>query len=187
MDARAWRVLRRCEVMRGLLPSARVDAGWELRRPYDALISSIVGQQISWKVAAKIRERLRKSFRTQESIATARIEDLRAVGLSQRKAEYVQAIARFARARGLRGLDKQSDAQIIDRLVEIRGVGEWTAQMFLIFSLGRPDVWPTGDFGVLSSAQKFYGIEDKDELARLGDQFAPFRSVAALQLWRSIG
>lgn len=185
-DAKAWRVLRRCEVMRGLLPRRRAEAGWELRRPYDALISSIVGQQISWKVAAKIRARLRSAFRTQKALAEAPIDELRAVGLSQRKAEYVRAIAQFARGGGLRGFAKLADDEVVERLVAIRGVGEWTAHMFLMFALGRVDVWPVGDFGILTAAQKLYGVEDRAQLVELGERFAPFRSAAAVQLWRAL-
>lgn len=185
-DLPTWRVLRRCAVMRGMLPKRRAEAGWDLGRPFDSLIGSIVGQQISWKVAAKIRARLRTAFPSQRALAEADHEALRAVGLSERKAQYVVAIARFARAGGLRGLRGRSDDEVIARLVTVRGIGEWTAHMFLMFSLGRADVWPVGDFGILTAAQKFYGIETKSELAGVGERFRPFRSAAAVQLWRNL-
>ncbi len=83
-------------------------------------------------------------------------------------------------------LQNSSDAEVIAKLVALRGVGVWTAEMFLIFALGRPDVWPLADMGVVRAAERYYGALTPAEMAALGDRFRPYRSAAVWYLWRWI-
>lgn len=112
---------------------------------------------------------------------------LRRAGLSRAKAVYVRELARFARAGGLRGLSGLSDEAIVERLIQVKGIGVWTAEMFLIFCLHRPDVWPVGDGGIQRAAATLYGARSRRTLERLGERFRPVRTQAAWYLWRSLG
>lgn len=159
------------------------------RRPaFQALVKAIVSQQISAKAADSILARLRQRVSlAPAALAQADIRELREVGLSRSKAEYVGELARFALAGGLRGLGRRSDQEVAERLTEIRGIGLWTAQMFLIFALNRPDVWPVGDGGIQRAARSLYRVRSLSRLEALGDRFRPWRSHAAWYLWRSLG
>ncbi|MCX7601545.1 MAG: DNA-3-methyladenine glycosylase 2 family protein [Meiothermus sp.] len=155
------------------------------RAPYVVLLSSIVSQQLSGKAADTIWQRLSSRFALEpEVLWQARTEDLRAVGLSNAKARYVQDLSRFALEGGLLGIEHQPDPEVIRRLTQVRGIGVWTVQMFLMFGLGRPDVWPVLDLGIRKGAQQLYGISEREALEELGERFRPYRSHAAWYLWR---
>jgi DNA-3-methyladenine glycosylase II len=156
-------------------------------RPFPALVDAIVSQQISGKAAESIMNRLRELVPVRPAmLAVADLRRLRRAGLSRAKASYVRELARFAQAGGLRGLHRLSDEAVVERLTSVKGVGVWTAEMFLIFSLGRPDVWPVGDGGVQRAAMNLYGVKNLKRLALLGDRFRPYRTHAAWYLWRSL-
>jgi DNA-3-methyladenine glycosylase II len=153
--------------------------------PYPTLVSSIVSQQLSGKAAETIWKRLTTRFDlSPEVLYRARLEDLRATGLSGAKARYVQDLSRFTLEGGLDGIESQPDQEVIQRLTLVKGIGVWTAQMFLMFGLGRPDVWPVLDLGIRKGAEKLYGIADQPALQQLGERFRPYRSHAAWYLWR---
>lgn len=157
------------------------------RRPYEVLLSSIVGQQLSGKAADTIWGRLTSRFGLEpEVLCQAPLEELRAIGLSAAKARYVQELSRFALEGGLQGLEHQSDEVLIAHLTQVKGIGVWTAQMFLMFGLGRPDVWPVLDLGIRKGAQKLYGVVEQGALEALGECFRPYRSHAAWYLWRAL-
>jgi DNA-3-methyladenine glycosylase II len=156
-------------------------------RPFPALVDAIVSQQISGKAAESIMSRLRDLVPIRPAtLAVADLRRLRRAGLSRAKAVYVRELARFALTGGLRGLHRLTDEAVVERLTSVKGVGVWTAEMFLIFSLGRPDVWPVGDGGVQRAAMNLYGVRNLKRLARLGDRFRPYRTHAAWYLWRSL-
>lgn len=158
-----------------------------VQRPFPALVGAIVSQQISGKAAVSIMARLRGLVPIRPSaLADADPRRLRRAGLSRAKARYVRELGRFAVAGGLRGLHRMSDAAIIERLTTVNGVGVWTTEMFLIFSLHRPDVWPIGDGGIQRAAFDLYGARTRQALERLGERFRPVRTHAAWYLWRSL-
>lgn len=160
---------------------------FERELPFEALIGAIISQQISGRAAASIAARLRERVSlAPAAIARAHHMTLRAAGLSRAKAIYLRELARFALAGGLNDLDRLEDEVVVERLTSVKGVGRWTAEMFLMFSLGRPDVWPLGDGGVQRAALQLYRIRSPRRLAQLGERFRPFRSHAAWYLWRSI-
>lgn len=166
---------------------------------FTALASSIVSQQITGKVAQTIWGRLvktaelklavepLKSAVSPEIFSLLSKEELRACGLSQRKAEYISGIASAAVEgtldfESLRSLD---DADFIRELVKLRGVGEWTAEMMLIFSLERPDVLSWGDFAIKTGLKKLFGLEtlSRMQFEEIRETFSPYNTVASLYLW----
>ena len=157
------------------------------------LYSSIISQQISTKAADKILERflaLVGDPYDPANILQHDIDTLRSVGLSGQKAGYIRSIAELT-SNGtvqLDHLDALSDAEIIDELIKIKGVGVWTAEMFLMFTLGRPDVFSAGDLGLLNAAKKLYGKPEltKQELQAMSLGWAPHRTATSLVLWDTL-
>ncbi|WP_047865604.1 DNA-3-methyladenine glycosylase family protein [Rubrobacter aplysinae] len=162
---------------------------------YGALVRSIVGQQLSTKAARTIYERLTALFggRTPSpaEVLAAGEADLRAAGLSGRKAEYLRELARHAESGelDLGSLHLLTDEEVADRLVAVRGLGRWTADMFLMFHLDRPDVLPVGDLGIRRAAQKAYSLSEMPspgELRGLSHPWRPHRTLACIYLWESL-
>jgi DNA-3-methyladenine glycosylase II len=162
---------------------------------YGVLLRTVVGQQLSAKAAATIFDRLLDLFAGKipspaELLAVAP-EQLRAIGLSGRKVEYVRDLATHVESGALEldRLGELSDEEVIAEITAIRGFGLWSAQMFLIFHLERPDVLPTGDLGVRRAAQVEYGLQDlpdHDELTRIAEPWRPRRTLASLYLWETL-
>ena len=162
--------------------------------PYRSLLRSVVYQQLAGAAAAAIAGRLRRHFGGRyprpEVLLAARDADLRSAGLSRQKIATLQAVA-AAFADGTlsnRGLRRMADDEVVEAVTRIKGIGEWTAHMILMFSLGSPDVLPVGDYGVRKGAQHLYGLPAlprRAELEALGERWRPYRSVAAWYLWRS--
>jgi DNA-3-methyladenine glycosylase II len=161
--------------------------------PFQTLARAIVGQQISVKAADSIWARFADyAQRIQpEHIATLDLDALAACGLSRRKAEYLRDLAghfvdgRVEPARW-KALD---DEAVIDELTDVRGIGRWTAEMFLIFSLRRPDVWPVDDIGLQKAVALHYLAGERPTpsvLLQHGTRHAPWRTVATWYLWRSL-
>jgi DNA-3-methyladenine glycosylase II len=162
---------------------------------YGALVRSIVGQQLSTKAARTIYERLTELFGghtpTPRELLDADPEDIRAAGLSRPKVAYLRDLAEHVEdgELDLERLAELPDDEVIAQLTEIKGLGVWTAHMFLIFHLGRPDVLPVGDLGIRRAAQLSYGLDDlpdSAELEQLAEPWRPYRSLACLYLWRSL-
>lgn len=166
------------------------------RAPYQALVQAIISQQLAGAAARTIHDRFVASFRgrgfpSPEAVAAASDEALRAVGLSRQKASYIRDIA----ARSLDGslprtrapLARLDDEEIIATLTQARGVGRWTAEMLLIFTLGRLDVLPVDDYGVRMGYVRASGAGSikPRELATIGARWAPYRSIAAWYFWRA--
>lgn len=162
---------------------------------FASLASSIVYQQLSGKAAATIYGRFAALFPdgipSAERLPRLRDTALRHAGLSAAKAAAVRDLAAHVRA-GALPLDRietLDDQAVIDALVEVRGIGRWTAQMFLMFRIGRLDVWPELDLGVQKGIQRLYGLRrlpTAKEMSRHGERFAPHRSVAAWYCWRAL-
>lgn len=159
---------------------------------FATLIKSIVGQQISTKAAATVWGRLYDLLGsvTDESVLARTHEELRSVGLSNRKAEYVTGIAEAWRD-GLqtKDWDSMSDEEVVDSLIALRGVGRWTAEMILIFSLLRPDVFPIDDLGVVRGMEKVYNSGEplsKAELKEIAELWKPYRTLGSWYMWRAI-
>ena len=161
--------------------------------PFMALAHAVAGQQISGAAHATVWKRLLGAFPrfTPETLAAASPEDLRACGLSLRKAGYIREIARRA-ARGepdLAGLAALDDAALCEALCALPGVGPWTAEMLMIFCLGRKDVLSLGDFGIRKGLRMLYNKRELTPafLARCKKRYSPCASVASLYLWALAG
>ena len=162
---------------------------------FDAIARSIVSQQLSVKAAATIHGRFRELYEAAggNPASVARIRDarLRAAGLSRQKIAYIKDLARLV-ASGeldLSSIDAMSDDELIARLTQVKGIGTWTAQMFLMFRLGRPNVLPTLDLGIQNAIQRAYGLRKRPsarKMEQLGRAWSPYRTVACWYLWRSL-
>lgn len=168
---------------------ARVAVG---EAPFAALVRAVANQQLSLKAAATVYGRVVDLCRGEvrpETIRAASDEALRACGLSRAKVAYVRGIADAAAAGDvpLDALDGMDDEEVLATLTALKGVGIWTAQMLLIFTLRRPDVLPTGDLGVRDGARLVKGLADRPtepELEELAEPWRPYRSVASWYLWK---
>ena len=191
---RAKRVLaHRDSVMRDIM---RAHPGISLQcrgEPFFTLARSIVGQQISVRAAQSVWDRLSAAAPEMTPSELLRLDDaaLRACGLSARKCEYLRDLAAHFLNGTLHGALWQTmgDEDIIDELVQVRGIGRWTAEMLLIFNLMRPDVLPLDDLGLQRAIRvNYFGGREVStkRIARLGQTWAPWCSVATWYLWRSL-
>lgn len=165
------------------------------RDRFRMLVRSIIAQQISTAAANSIRRRLEERIAparaTPEVLAALSTDELRACGLSGQKAGYLHDLAAKV-ASGtvrIRQLARLDDDAVISELIQVRGIGEWTAQMVLIFSLGRLDVLPHADLGIRSAMRRLYGLAElpnKSEAHRIAAPWRPYASVASWYLWRSL-
>jgi DNA-3-methyladenine glycosylase II len=162
---------------------------------YGALLRSIVGQQLSTAAARTIYGRVVDLFGgstpSPQELLDADPDTLRAAGLSGAKVRYVRSLAEHVLSGELEleRLPELGDEEVAREVTAVKGLGQWTAHMFLIFHLGRPDVLPVGDLGVRRAVERAYGLEalpSAEELERLGERWAPYRSVASLYLWESL-
>jgi DNA-3-methyladenine glycosylase II len=172
----------------GLGASKRVDR-------FAMTVLSIVSQQLSVKAASTIHGRLETALGaarvTPEAILALDGDRMRACGLSWAKVASVQDLAKKVAdgSLSLGSLDALDDADVIEALTQVRGIGQWSAEMFLIFRLGRPDILPVGDVGVQRAMRKLYGLRKHPSPARmtaLARPWRPYRSVACWYLWRSL-
>jgi DNA-3-methyladenine glycosylase II len=162
---------------------------------YGALLRAIVGQQLSSKAARTIYERVLglyggKTPSPKQILATPE-SDLRGAGLSGRKVEYIRDLAAHVQSGELEldQLDQLSDEQVIEEISAVRGLGRWSAEMFLIFHLERPDVISGGDLGIRKAIQVELGLEEMPtpkEVEEIGQRWSPHRSLASIYLWESL-
>ena len=164
---------------------------------FQSLVQAIIYQQLSGKAAGTIFNRFKAmfgdgQFPSAEQVLAVSPEHIRSAGLSRPKINYVRGIAEKAAAGLLPTLqecDELTDAEIVERLTQLKGVGRWTVEMFLIFNLGRPDVLPVHDLGVRRGFQIAYGkrkMPEPEQLERFGEKWKPYRTVAAMYLWRAV-
>ena len=171
------------------------DYGIEFRDPdFETLVKSIVYQQLSGRVANVIFGRVVKAAGgklTPENILKLRPARMRALGLSGQKTAYIRDLARHTRDGKVDfgELPDLPDEAVIERLTEVKGIGEWTAHMFLIFALRRTDVLPLGDLGIRAAIRKAYGLAELPqpaEMEALAARWRPYCTVASWYLWRSL-
>ena len=168
----------------------KIDWGNRYNSNYPLAISNlIIEQQISFKAAITVKKRFAKIVdkKSQSEIIKISTTDLQSIGISFRKAEYIKNVFRFFKNKTI-DFDKMSDKEVIDCLVAIKGVGEWTAQMFLIFNLFRQDIFSPKDLALINSIKKNYLMESvgKVEIEKLTRKWAPYNSIACLLLWESV-
>ena len=163
---------------------------------FQSLTRSIIYQQLSGKAAKTISDRFialyeEKDYPSPNDILNTNHKTLRSVGLSNAKANYIKNISQafLDGTVDYKNLNNFSDDEIMNQLITIKGVGPWTAQMFLIFTLNRPDIFPLGDLGVQKGFQKYFKLEKiptLDIMEKRAEQWKPFRTVVSLYIWRVI-
>ena len=162
---------------------------------FSALVRAITNQQLSTKAAATIYRRLTELMPggtpVPEDFAGVSDEELRGVGYSRQKIGYLRDLARHVQEHqlDLDTIDTLQDEEVITQLTRIKGIGRWSAEMFLMFRLHRPDVLPVGDLGIVNAIQRQYRLRKRptpERIRKLGEKWAPYRSVACWYLWRSL-
>jgi DNA-3-methyladenine glycosylase II len=158
---------------------------------FRSLCQSIVGQQLAGKAAKKIWERLLENVEMDpDGIISAGYDTLRSVGLSGKKSEYILGVAQaFSDGTMNHDFPNMEDEEVVRELIKLRGIGRWTAEMFLMFSLGRMDVFANDDYGLRKAVQKLYELDElpgKTELDQITSKWKPYRTVASLALWKWI-
>ena len=171
-----------------LLPESRTDA------PFGALVRAIMNQQLSGKAADTIHRRVLALVGGPDGLSPASLlavdpVRLRAAGVSWPKISYLRDLAeRVADGRlHLESLEDQTDEEVIVAITSVKGLGQWSAEMFLMFRLNRPDVFPVGDLGIVKGVQKLLGMKRRPKprtMERLAEGWRPYRSIAAWYLWR---
>ena len=164
-----------------------VPTGRQKAKYFEAIVASIVSQQISVKAADAVWKRFRAGVKkvTPENVKNRTIDELRTYGLSRQKANYIIKSAGIWQTLPLSKFGSMSNEEVILELTKLHGIGRWTAEMFLMFTLARPDVFSMGDWGLLISIQNNYGIQPdkKKKIEKLVALWAPHRTLASLALW----
>ena len=203
-----WNAARRdlaasSPVMARIIAEARDDVLVPRGDPFQTLARSIVGQQISVQAAASVWARFEAACKgpvVPERVRRMRMTTLRGCGLSERKGEYIKDLAGHFTSGALdpSGWGAMDDEAVIEALVDVRGIGRWTAEMFLIFNLLRPDVWPLDDIGLLRAVGVHWHADPaaalrertlkatRAEAVAIGEGLRPWRSVATWYLWRTL-
>lgn len=152
-----------------------------------SLVRAVISQQLSESAASTMFKRLKAITEiAPETLSDLSVESYRACGISTRKAEYIRGISEAELRGQFEHIADLGDDDAIKELSKLRGVGRWTAEMLLIFSLGREDVWPVNDAGLLKAANRLYGTQSVDDFIALGERFKPYRTHAAWYLWASL-
>ena len=166
------------------------------RDPYGALVRAIIGQQLSTRAANAIQRKLTERYGgrlpTPDEVLAEDAEELRAAaGLSHAKVRYLRSLAEHVLdgSLALDGLAEMSDDEVVAELTAVKGIGRWSADVFLIFQLDRPDVLPVGDLGIRKAFQTVYGLPalpTAPDMERIAEPWRPNRTLASLFLWRSL-
>ena len=173
---------------RSLLDAPVVD-------PFSALVRTITAQQISTKAAATIHRRLVAlmpgGIATPDALLSVSDDQLRAAGLSRQKSAYLRDLGHKVASGELPvdALAELTDDDVIDAIVKVKGLGRWSAEMFLMFRLRRPDVLPVDDLGIVTAIQRLYGLRKRpkpDRIRKIAEAWRPYRTVACWYLWRSL-
>ena len=173
---------------RSLLDAPEVD-------PFSALVRTITAQQISTKAAATIHGRLVAlmpgGVATPEALLEISDDQLRGAGLSRQKSSYLRDLGQKVSSGELPvdALSALTDDEVIDAIVKVKGLGRWSAEMFLMFRLRRPDVLPVDDLGIVTAMQRLYGLRKRpkpERMRKIAEAWRPYRTVACWYLWRSL-
>ncbi|MDE1875727.1 MAG: DNA-3-methyladenine glycosylase 2 family protein [Thaumarchaeota archaeon] len=161
---------------------------------FSVLVESIISQQLATSAADAIFKRFKElypKFPTASEILATRKSKLRQVGLSSMKIDYLKDLAKHVNKGKLnmRSLSRMDDEDVISHLTQVKGIGRWTAEMFLIFSLGRQDIFPVGDLALRKGVQILFSLQEipkQNEAEKLGQRWKPYRTIATWYLWKSL-
>ncbi|BDS14834.1 DNA-3-methyladenine glycosylase family protein [Aureispira anguillae] len=195
MHSKAIQVLSKDPSLKAIISKIQLPELSSSKDVYRSLLRSIVSQQLSVKAAATIHQRFLDLFDHQDPLPhlllEKSLEELRAAGLSRQKAGYMQNIAAFALEHQFDQInwDDYTDKELVTFLTQIKGVGTWTVQMMLMFTLQRSDVFPSADLGIQQAMQKLYNIEGKgkvliSQMDKIAANWSPYRTIACRYLWQ---
>ncbi len=183
-------------VMRKLIHRVGIFEIPRSARTFRTLAESIMYQQLSGKAAATIISRWRKlwpktSFPSPQQVLHMRASRMKKVGVSRQKISYLKDLSRKTLSGyvAIKTLSSLNDEAVIQHLVAVKGIGRWTAEMFLMFALGRHDVFPVDDMGIQKAIVRAYGLRSKpskDRMQKMAERWRPYRTLASLYLWRSV-
>ena len=165
-----------------------------ISNPFEALVEAIITQQISdsagKSISLKFKNLFGKKYPTPSDVAKLTIEQIKSVGLSRMKAEYIFDISQMIVDKKLdfKIFKKMLNEDVISELTKIRGIGKWTAEMYLIFALGRMDIFPLGDLGLINGIKKLYDLENPstDEILEITNSWIPYRTIGTWYIWRGV-
>ena len=181
------------KVLKKLIQTYRNEYLYLNSNYFHSLINSIIGQQISVSAADSMKTKFFKLKRniTPQTVSKLRTTDLRKCGLSRQKILYIRNISKFflQNRKFIKNINKSSEEEIYNNLIEIKGIGNWTIHMFLMFSYGSSNIFPTGDLGFLKAISKLYKVQlpiSERKLKLLYKKWSPYSSQATWYLWRSL-
>ena len=194
MSKKALKHLSNDPLLKNVIETISLDTSKSNGDVYAALVRSIISQQLSVKAAATIYGRFLDLFENnyphQDHVIKMEPETMRLVGLSRQKSSYIKNVATFFLEEQIKSNDwtSQSDEDIIKALTQIKGVGTWTVEMMLMFTLDRPDVFPVGDLGIQQAMIVLYDVKAdkktlKPKLVEIAEQWRPYRTLACRYLW----
>ena len=165
-----------------------------ISNPFEALVEAIITQQISdsagKSISLKFKNLFGKKYPTPSDVVKLSIDEIKSVGLSRMKAEYIFDISQMIVDKKLdfKIFKKMSNEDVISELTKIRVIGKWTAEMYLIFALGRMDVFPLGDLGLINGIKKLYDLENPstDEILEITNSWIPYRTIGTWYIWRGV-
>tara|TARA_B110000438_G_C15637012_1_gene573557 strand:- start:134 stop:736 length:603 start_codon:yes stop_codon:yes gene_type:complete len=165
-----------------------------ISNPFEALVEAIITQQISDSagkvISFKFKNLFGKKYPTPNDVVKLSVNEIKSVGLSRMKAEYILGISHMVIDKKLdfKIFKKMSNDEIISELTKIRGIGRWTAEMYLIFALGRKDVFPLGDLGLINGIKKLYDLENPttEQILKITNNWIPYRTIGTWYIWRGV-
>tara|TARA_B110000014_G_C19944785_1_gene488838 strand:- start:30 stop:632 length:603 start_codon:yes stop_codon:yes gene_type:complete len=165
-----------------------------ISNPFEALVEAIITQQISDSagkvISFKFKNLFGKKYPTPNDVVKLSVNEIKSVGLSRMKAEYILGISHMVIDKKLdfKIFKKMSNDEIISELTKIRGIGRWTAEMYLIFALGRTDVFPLGDLGLINGIKKLYDLENPttEQILKITNNWIPYRTIGTWYIWRGV-
>ncbi len=194
MPHRAIKFLKKDPKLANIIESVGTYKISLIENPYESLVEAIITQQLSGKAAKSISSRFRslyKKYPKPSDVLKTPDSKLQKAGLSKMKISYIKDLSNRIEAKELRlkALHEMSDDQVVAELTKVKGIGRWTAEMFLIFSLGREDVLPVGDLGLKKGIQRLYSLKEipeEKQIEELAERWRPYRTVATWYLWKSL-
>ena len=161
---------------------------------FEALVEAIITQQISdaagKKISLKFKNLFGKKYPTPSDVIKLSKDEIKSIGLSKMKAEYIFDLSKMIvdKKLDLQIFKKMSNENVISELTKVRGIGRWTAEMYLIFALGRVDVFPLGDLGLINGIKKLYHLENPstDEILKITNNWIPYRTIGTWYIWRGV-
>jgi DNA-3-methyladenine glycosylase II len=194
MHSKAIRVLKKDPKMKKIVEAVGPCTIRTIPDPFEAIIDAIITQQISDSAGKAVSKRFRdlfgEEFPTPMQVAKFSNAKLKKAGLSKMKADYILDISKKI-IKGELDFDsfvEMTDEQVIEELVKIRGIGRWTAEMYLIFGLGRMNVFPLGDLGLINGIKKLYNLDDPpiEKIEKIGEKWSPYRTIGTWYIWRGV-